>query len=340
MIRFLALSFGVALIVLLGFLLEAQSQTPAPPPQAPPESYKIFAPGRVEGNTEEIELRPQTHGQIVSVLVREGDVVVAGQTLVQLDDAQHRHEVSLAESQLALAQAERSRLENGAWQFERDEAIALHSAKVAEMEQAQLSLTRTKRLRLESAVSQQEVDELNSKYRSLEGQVRAAKSRADLLNAPARADELAICDAKIAAAQSRLELAKVALERTALKALAPGQILRINVEPGELTGPESPQPTIILADTSRFRVRAFVEELDAPRLRPGMPVVVVADGLADQSFKGRVVQLSPRMTAKQIWNDDPAEQHDTKAREIWIDLEDSANLVVGLRVDVTIHSAQ
>jgi hypothetical protein len=85
-------------------------------------------------------------------------------------------------------------------------------------------------------------------------------------------------------------------------------------------------------------VRAFVEELDAPRVALGMKAVVVADGLPDQQLLGQISKLSPRMTAKQIWSDDPAERYDTKAREVWIDLKTSSPLVVGLRVDVRIDA--
>ncbi|MCL4190544.1 MAG: hypothetical protein KJZ87_02270, partial [Thermoguttaceae bacterium] len=96
---------------------------------------------------------------------------------------------------------------------------------------------------------------------------------------------------------------------------------------------------VILTDSSRYRVRAFVEELEAPRVRAGMQATAVADGLAGQTFRGRVSQLSPRMSRKSMWTDDPGERYDTKAREIWIDLEPAGDLVVGLRVDVMIDPA-
>lgn len=338
MLRLLALSLGVALIVLLGFLLEAQSQSPAPPRVEPTASAKIFAPGRVEGATQEIELRPQIRGQIISIPVREGDIVQPGDVLMQLDPRQFEHEVELAKAEIAQAEAERERLRNGARDFERAEALALHAAKLAELEQAQVAWNRLRRLRVESAVSQQELDDQHHKVRSLEAQVQAAHARAQLLQAPAREDELLIADAKIAAAHSRMELAKVALDRTVLRAMTAGQVLRINKEPGELAGPDSTEPVLVLADTSRPRVRAFVEELDAPRVQLGMTVTVVADGLSDRTYTGRITHLSPRMSAKQLWTDDPTERHDTKSREILIDLDHADGLVMGLRVDVVVST--
>ena len=43
------------------------------------------------------------------------------------------------------------------------------------------------------------------------------------------------------------------------------------------------------------------------------------------------------MSRKELWNDRPAERYDTKSREVWIDLDNSNRLVVGLRVDALIH---
>ena len=85
--------------------------------------------------------------------------------------------------------------------------------------------------------------------------------------------------------------------------------------------------------------RAFVEELDAPRVELGMPARITADGLAGE-LRGRVIRLSPRMSRKRLWSDDPAERYDTKTREVWIELDEAEEgLVVGLRVDATLEPA-
>lgn len=132
-------------------------------------------------------------------------------------------------------------------------------------------------------------------------------------------------------------MAKVQLQRTCLRAPRAGQVLETHVEVGELTGPDAPEPAVVIADTSRLRVRAYVDEIDAPRLRVGMAAQVTADGLRDRQFAGRVVELAPQMQRKPLRTDYPTERQDTKAREVWLELEDAAELLVGLRVDVTIE---
>ena len=125
------------------------------------------------------------------------------------------------------------------------------------------------------------------------------------------------------------------LQRTPLRSPLKGQILKTNAEPGEIAGPASPEPAVILADTSRYRVRAFVEEMDAGDVRIGMAAKIRADGPGARECHGRIARLSPRMEDKSLWNDRPAERLDTKTREIWIDLDDPPS-VIGLRVNVVI----
>jgi HlyD family secretion protein len=199
-----------------------------------------------------------------------------------------------------------------------------------------LTWKRISELREAKAVAQQEADDHRLTVAALAAEVEAAKAQVDLIEAPPREDEVHMDQARVEAAKARLELAKVQLERCKLRAPIRGQVLKIDANPGELTGPTAAQPIVVLADTSAYRVRAFVEEYDAPRLRVGMTAKVMADGLPGKEFPGKVVRYSPYMTRKELWSDQPSERYDTKTREVWIDLENAEGLVVGLRVDVAI----
>lgn len=344
MFRFALLIAALVLAVVLGYVIDAQSRTATVHPDLTDQPETVYALGRVEGATQTIELRTQLAGRIAAICVREGEIVEQGAVLLQLDDDQYRCEVALAEANLAEAQAQLQRLLAGARPEERREAAARYRAKQAELERAELTWRRVRELRQSNAVSPQEADDQRTGVAALEAEVEAAKAAAELLAAPPRQDEVQLHQARVAAAQARLELAKVMLQRCQLRAPLRGQVLQINADPGELTGPEAPQPVLVLADTSRLRVRAFVEEYDAPRLAAGMTARITADGLPGQTFTGRIVSLSPQMTRKELWSDHPTERYDTKTREIWIELDhpsstalQAAGLVVGLRVEVAIE---
>ncbi len=339
MFRFMILVLTIAAAAVLGFVIDAQSRTPVEHPERQIEPRTIFAMGRIEGVTEEIELRPQLAGRIEAIRVEEGQVVEKDAVLVELDDQQYRHEVAQAAAELELAKAQLEHLMTGARPEQRREAAAKHRVRAAELERAQLAWKRISELREAKAVAPQEADDHRLTVAALTAEVEAAKAQVDLIEAPPRQDEVHMDQARVEAAKARLELAKVQLDRTKLCAPIRGQVLKIDANPGELTGPESPQPIVVLADTSAFRVRAFVEEYDAPRVRIGMPAKIKADGIPGKEFSGKVVRFSPYMTRKELWSDLPSERYDTKTREVWIDLDRADGLVVGLRVEVAIDAS-
>lgn len=351
MIRTFFLTSVAALLVAGSLWLHAQSRPPVRPPRpvstAGPRS--IFAPGVIEGAGRQVDLRLEVAGRIARVAVKEGDFVQAGDLLVQLDDATQRHQLAMLRAELAGAEAQLQRLENGAHPQEREEAKALLAAREARLKHAELERDRAKRLVDHSAGAAQELARWEAEVSALQAEVLAAKARLELLLAPPREDELAAARARVEAARARVELAETELRRTRLLAPAAGEVLAVNCEVGERIDLADPQPVVVLADTRRRRVRAYVEELDAVRVRLGMPAKVTADGLPGKVFQGEVVEIMPRMTFKQVWSDRPGERHDAKTREVVIELDapgrpaegqahrlatDDDGLVYGLLVEV------
>lgn len=336
--RIVFLVSAVASVAVLGTLLDLRSTALAPATAPPAPRDRIFASGVVEGLTENIELRPQLAGRVVAVLVKPGEVVEKETPLVKLDDREYRQQLELASAQLEMAVAQLERLQNGHHDEERRQAAAEARAKIARLKQARRAWERIEQLRRESAIAQQQADDQQYQVETVTAEVEAAQARLAFLQSPPRPDEVRHARAKVKAAEAEMELARIHLDRCILKAPCRSRILDVEIEPGELTGPESKQPSVTLADTSRLRIRAFVEELDAPRVQVGQPAKVTADGLPNESFTGQVTHLSPKMTYKPLTTDAPGERLDTKTREVYITLDQpAAELVVGLRVDVVLR---
>lgn len=339
--RTLFILIASATLASAAIVIDSQSRAPHRPAPETAPSDAIHAAGRVEGATREIELRPQISGRVAEVAVAEGQFVDQGQLLVRLDDDLLKHDVALATAELELAEAKLAEHQQPAHAEQRREAEAQHRSKVAEWELARLLLERVDRLRRERAIPQQEADEQKSKVEMLTAQVEAAAAKRDHLQRPWRPEETRVFAAQVAAARARLELAKAQHARTQLRAPRPAQVLRCNVEPGELADPQSTEPAVILVDTQRLRVRAFVEEFDAPRVKIGMAAKVVADGLPHRTFTGKVARVSPLMTWNRLTTDNPRDRLDAKTREVWIDLDQPAEgLMIGLRVEVELAPAQ
>lgn len=146
--------------------------------------------------------------------------------------------------------------------------------------------------------------------------------------------------AEVDKAEARLRVMQAELAKTRLTAPISGRVLRVYVEPGEQAGPSSAQPVLLLADDSRRRVRAFVEELDAHRVHVGQRAEATADGMTDQVFAGTVTEVLPRMGKRALQTDAPEEYKDVYFREVLVDLESGAELALNLRVKVLIHGAK
>lgn len=306
-------------------------------PAAPPTSLDrlaVWAPGRVEGLTKEIDLRPQLAERIVSIDVREGEFVAAGALLLRLDGASQQAAAAEARAELQAAQAELERLVNGAREEERRVAVAALEDVRAQLDAALRRLERTRKISQEGVVTREALDDQVSEVRSLQARRNEAQARHDLVQAAARPDEVKKRQALVAVAQARLQFAEDQLRKTELRSPCGGQVLHILPQVGEMAGPQSAEPAVTFVDPRRLLIHAFVDEFEAPRVRAGQLATVRADGLPGRTFAGRVVRLAPHMTRKQLVTNDPAERYDTKVREIWVELENGDGLVLGLRVDV------
>lgn len=110
------------------------SETPGLPGREP--LSLIAAPGRVEPISEEIDVASELQGRLTEVLVDEGAQVMSGQVVARLEHADYDARLQSAQARLAVAEAERLRLVNGARPEERREAVAVAQQAAAALEHA------------------------------------------------------------------------------------------------------------------------------------------------------------------------------------------------------------
>jgi len=105
-----------------------------------------------------------------------------------------------------------------------------------------------------------------------------------------------------------------------------------------MTGPDKDLPLIVLADTSRRRAVAEVDEFDALSIQVGQKCEITADAAPGVVANGTIVEIEPRMNPKQRYAQRVGERKDTFSRRVWIDLDANADLPIGLPVDVLIEA--
>jgi ABC exporter DevB family membrane fusion protein len=295
----------------------------------------LAADGRIEGKSETVEVGPAISGVIDRVAVREGQRVVAGALLALVRCGDLEAEMrSAASAQEALRQ-ERARLVRGRRAEER--RIAEEQAAAAE---ADLREVRTRRARLEMLLEKDEIpriqfDEVERQLVAAQARYEQAKSQERLANEGPLPEELAKMDSEIAAAGEHLKSVTEQAAKCTIRAPAAGTVLRVEIHAGETVSSLMPRPLFLLADTSRLRVRAEVDERDIGRIRTGQQVRVTADALGSVVLTGMVERVSPVMGRRTVLSGDPAEKTDRDTLEVLVQL-DAARVspAIGLRVTV------
>jgi HlyD family secretion protein len=344
--RLFYVATGIAILVLtiVGWSIlhhntrAAPSVAVASPAASPSEATSmVVAPGRVEPISEEVEIGTELPGRIEAVLVQEGDSIQRDQILAVLQSREYAARLMAAKARLSQAQAERQRLINGARQEERREVWAAVQQAEAMLLNAQVEAQRRQMLLRRGYIAREEVDRMQRDLRVARARFQEAQERYAFVTAAAREDERARAQAAVMLAQAQVREAQARLDKTFVRSPLNGTVLRRHVHPGEVVSPEGPQTILfIVADTTKLRVRADIDEADIGKLHMGLEAYVTADAYGDTKFWGRVVQIGQVLGKKNLYTDAPTERVDTKILETLIELDRGQPLVPGLRVDVFI----
>ncbi|HSP16958.1 MAG TPA: efflux RND transporter periplasmic adaptor subunit [Thermoanaerobaculia bacterium] len=125
------------------------------------------------------------------------------------------------------------------------------------------------------------------------------------------------------------------LAKTVVKAPIDGTVVSRNVEKGERI--ESGQPIVTLANLSRTRVEAEVDEFDIVRVKLGAPVKISAEGF-DDTWRGTIEEIPDTVISRRLKPQDPSRPIDTRVLLVKIALAEPSPLKLGQRVDVQILS--
>ncbi len=299
----------------------------------------LAAPGRVEPRSEAIELAVGLIGALKGVYAEEGDTVRRGQLLAELDNADQQARVAEAEASVQLRTAERDKLAHGARPEERQEIRAQLDEAAAALALARREFERRAPLVKSGAASRQAMDQARSALDAAEARHLARAAALALINAPPRAEDMAIAEANLSLAQANLAEQRALLDKTRLYSPLDGVVLRRYLQAGEALSLQPPTPILEVADLTRLRVRAEIDESDVSRIARGETAWVTAEAYPGQRFHGVVSRVGQRLGRKRVFTDEPTEKIDTKVLEALIDLDEGVRLPVGLRVDVFVEPA-
>jgi HlyD family secretion protein len=300
-----------------------------------PGSFRIAAQGRIEPLSEPVELAIGSVGTLAVVYVDEGDTVEKGQILAELVNGDQQARVIQAEAQVALRKAELDKLLHGARPEERRQAAAQVERTEAGLALAKQELARRRPLAATGISSQQSLEQAVSSMQIAEANHNANRAALEIINAPPRAEDVAIAQANVALAEGNLAEQRVVLQKTQLRSPINGIVLRRYLKTGETISIQPLIPILQIGDISRLRVRAEIDETEVGRLKLGQRASMTAPSYPNRRFSGVIARIGLRMGRKNVRSDEPREKNDTNVLDVLIDLDDVAvRLPVGLRVDV------
>ena len=209
-------------------------------------------------------LAPQTRVAIVAKLpgtlsrmsVQVGDRVRQGQTVATLDRREIDAQVDAASAAVNVTRA------------------GLESAE-AGLANAVLEQERSKNLFEKGALPRQRLDAADTAVRASTAQRELAK-------------------ANVAQAEAALRRAGEVQRDTTLTSPINGVVVERNYDAGSFVGPGE-KPVVVVADLSIMKLEAGVSELEAGRLRVGMPARIVAQALPNEIFEGRLANIAPEV---------------------------------------------
>lgn len=280
----------------------------AEPDQQPPRatgelanSARVAGVGLVEPASEIIDIGSALSGLVTDLRVQTGDQVEKGQPLFLVDGRAARARLQEANAAIGEARA------------------AISEARTARSTaNQQLALFRS--LDDPAAVSRSEVIRA-------EGDAAAANSR------------LKVAQARLSAAQASAASARTEIERLVVRAPISGEILAVNIRPGEFVatqGGGNSSPFIQMGQTNPLHVRVDIDENEASRVKLGAEAVVSPRGAAEIQVKAKFIRAEPQVVPKRQLTNSAAERVDVRVLQVIYELPDGDVFRVGQQVDAFI----
>lgn len=215
----------------------------------------VSAAGHLQAR-ETVKVSSNVTGDLLSLSVKEGDHVVVGQVLGQIDKRLGEAQVAQFRGAVAAAVAQTAQIEATITQDQRD-------------------LARLEKLVAENLGTLSDLEKAQTQLRLDEAR-RAAQRQI------------------VAQTQGQLETALYNLSRATLKAPVEGTILELYHKVGErIRGSDFSEDVVLLiGGLSEMEVKVEVGEHEVVSIRPGNDATVDIDAIPDKQFKGKVVAVA------------------------------------------------
>ena len=278
----------------------------------------------------EVRIEPEVNGQLVSIAVKKGDHVHAGDVLAKLSAVELTAQADQARAALASATATRNNVYAGVRREQVDTLKAEIAKANARLDYVQAQLTRTSTLAGQSFETQQALDQATNDVASARAGVAEAQANYDAAVAGPTNEERAIADAEVQAASAAVAVLERRLDKMILRAPADGVVSVIAAEVGENV--RAGQPILMIEAAGKQWLSFNVREDELNGLAVGKTASVMRNG-ADGAFKSAVTELRPLGTFATWQAERVIGDHDRNTLRLRLDPEgETAALEPGMTV--------
>jgi len=147
----------------------------------------------------------------------------------------------------------------------------------------------------------------------------------------------------IAEADAKIRTAETFIERSTIRAPMDGEVLQVNVRPGESANlnPFNNTPLITFGPVCPLHVRISIDEDDAWRFRPGSPATAFVRGNSALSFRLNFVRTEPLVVPKRQLTGATTEKVDTRVLQAVYSFDaGSLPVYVGQVLDIYVQAEE
>ncbi|MER2099109.1 MAG: HlyD family efflux transporter periplasmic adaptor subunit [Pseudomonas qingdaonensis] len=236
----------------------------------------------VNGNV--VEITPLVTGTVTSIGADDGDLVHAGQVLIQVDPSDTEVGLQSAEAKLARAVRQVRGLYSNV-----DGQKAQVAVRKAELQKAQENYNRRKTLAAGGAISQEELSHARDDLASAQSALSNAQQQLNTTTALVD-DTVVSSHPEVQAAAADLRQAYLDNARTTLVAPVTGYVAKRTVQLGQRLQPGTATMAVIPLD--QLWIDANFKETQLRNMRIGQPVDIVADLYgSDVKYSGTIDSL-------------------------------------------------
>lgn len=248
--------------------------------------FEILPTGRVE-------VHSRTDGEVLEILVREGDWVEAGQVLAILSAWDEERDLAVTAAKLDEARAKLRRLKEGSKPEEVELAEKQVESARTRVTFSRLSAERAAILVKKGHISQQKADFAESEYEENKADLAVAEANLKLVKSAATTSEIEALEADVRALEGELKFRRAEVERSRIIAPVAGRVVTKDLHFN--LGKYLPIGALFLEieDIRLAQVAVDVPETDIAEVQIGDRVRVKAWGASETERIGEVVEIAP-----------------------------------------------